>query len=312
MLACILFTIFDFVQGDDQAAATHLSGGIVLLRKFASNRELLSHTVTFRGQIDELDQQRPVPRISNSGILQRDLVKVFAYLDFWAMMWSDGETLLPEVTLIGGLPVEPVSNSRKELHSHLQCFLPLEHRIHEFLRAAKASSYDGRDDTLTASFSKTKQDLLNRLCAWHCELSALCEAEYDMCDDIQKERVSITELNHQKVLVMLQACQENGSSDYRAFDSTFQHIVSTSRSMIKGTVLPRARSQVFSFAPRLIHPLYITAMQCCRVDVCREAIELLESARWVEGAWNSTIMARVARRKLDERHAFDRVDMAHL
>ena len=309
----MLFTIFDFVQGDDQAAAAHLRGGVAILRNFVARTGLLNRTITFRGQTNEPDNHSLDPEsridyvhaISALEELRWNLLKAFAYLDFWSLIWSDGETLFPEVTLIDSLLTEPGVRDNEEFHFHLRCFEPLENRIHEFLRAAKARKYSTYDETLTTPFSSAKDDLVNRLCEWRRKLSALCVAEYENLDGDQKLRVHVAELNYQKIRVMLLASQEHGSIDYRPFDSAFRQIVSVSRRLINSTVYPTFRIQVFSFTPRLIHPLYITATRCCLVEVCEEAIELLESLNWSEGAWNSAVMAKISRRKLDDRIAHD-------
>lgn len=324
MLACVLFTVFDFVQGDDLAAAAHLQGGLAILRKFVAGTGLLNRTIAFRRPTINKSDKYPVGSMTRSNGIhstsgssanpQQNLIKIFAYLDFWSLIWSDGESLFPEITLIDGLTIEPAVRDADELHFQLRCFGPLENRIHEFLRASKtrstsnSSSSSSKDETaVAASFSATKQDLVDRLSNWHRQLSDLCVAEYDRLalDEEEKRRIHVTTLNYNKIRAMLLACQTDGSSNYRGFDSAFANIVSLSTPVINDPAFPTMHrpppAQVFSFVPGLIHPLFITATCCCDPEICGQAIGLLQSQQWSEGAWNSTVMAKVARRKLDER-----------
>lgn len=58
---------------------------------------------------------------------------------------------------------------------------------------------------------------------------------------------------------------------------------------------------MFAFVAGAIQPLHMVAEKCCDTRLCLEAIGLLEERPWKEGAWDSTVMATIARRKLQER-----------
>ncbi|KIV84076.1 hypothetical protein PV11_06050 [Exophiala sideris] len=303
ILACILFTIFDFVQGDDVAAAAHLQGGLGMLRKFAAGFGLLDRSITFRGQVSRRDHpsaRSAAKKDWHSPDLQH-LTRMFVYLDFWSMVFSDGESLFPEVTLIDGLAIEPTIRDKDELHYKLRYIVPLQYRIHEFLRAARASSHACHDETFVTAFSSTKQDLVDRLEHWYRELLEICVAAKDNLSDEEKVRIDIATLNYKKIQTMLLACHEYGRVQYQAFDSAFQDIVSRSAAVISKTIFPMCRVRIFAFTPGVIHPLYITATRCCNAEICEQALGLLQSFQWTEGVWNSTIMAKIARRKLDGR-----------
>ncbi|KAK4942184.1 hypothetical protein LTR10_018076 [Elasticomyces elasticus] len=197
MLACILFTIFDFVQGDDVAAAAHLQGGLAMLRKFAAGTGLLDRSITFRGQVNRLDHhsaRSAAKKDWHSPDLQQNLTRMFAYLDFWSIVFSDGESLFPEVTLIDGLAIEPTIRDKDELHYKLRYIVPLQYRIHEFLRAARASSHACHDETFVTAFSRSKQDLADRLEHWYRELLEICVAAKDNLSDEERVRIDIATL----------------------------------------------------------------------------------------------------------------------
>ena len=58
---------------------------------------------------------------------------------------------------------------------------------------------------------------------------------------------------------------------------------------------------MFAFVSGAIQPLHMVADKCYETSICFEAIELLEERPWREGAWDGTVMANIARRKLQQR-----------
>lgn len=58
--------------------------------------------------------------------------------------------------------------------------------------------------------------------------------------------------------------------------------------------------QLFSFFGGVIQPLYFTAIHCVDCSIKDRAVALLAENPWREGAWDSSVMARIARRKIGE------------
>ena len=306
MLACMLFVIFDFVHGDDLAAATHLRSGLAILRNFVAGTALLDSPDMVRERIPRLGND-PAGRDQvsvkySAEALQRNFTMAFAYLDFWSTIWIDSKPLLPEVTVTEDLTIEPTIDDKDELSFTLRCFAPLEYEIHVFLRAAKSTGNNRNSGSVPISFLNAKSNLVDQLLNWYRKLLGICACEYDRSNHERKAQIDRLALNHKKIQTMLLACQEDGTSDYRAFDSAFQEIVLLSAAMIEEkeslVIFP---SHSFSFPYGVIQPLYITAISCCNIKICEQAIELLTSSRWTEGAWDSLVMAKIARRKLDGR-----------
>lgn len=63
--------------------------------------------------------------------------------------------------------------------------------------------------------------------------------------------------------------------------------------------------RLFAFVAGVIQPLHMVADKCVDVTLCEEALELLEDMPWREGAWDSAVMASIARRRLRQRDATD-------
>ena len=113
----------------------------------------------------------------------------------------------------------------------------------------------------------------------------------------------------------LQPC---GSENYRTYTHVFRQIVNLAATLLRPattcnrTELLRiiainnaerdsANLPMFAFVSGAIQPLHMVADKCCDISICIEAIELLEETPWREGAWDSTVMANIARRKLQQR-----------
>lgn len=101
---------------------------------------------------------------------------------------------------------------------------------------------------------------------------------------------------------MLAAAQSDGRVDYRAFTPFFKDVLTLSRKVFEGKLFPAISpyyaSSPFAFTIGIIHPLYMTALNCADAPMSQEALDLLASRHWKEGAWDSLVMARIAREQL--------------
>lgn len=127
-------------------------------------------------------------------------------------------------------------------------------------------------------------------------------------------RTLVMRMNHTITRIAFGAClHEDEERVFRAHLDDFQSIVSLAKTVIRAiNLVVKARVQrivaannaainpvaVFSFYAGVIQPLYMTAIQCTNVKVCREAINLLSTPPWQEGAWDSAKMALMAERKV--------------
>ena len=58
---------------------------------------------------------------------------------------------------------------------------------------------------------------------------------------------------------------------------------------------------ILAFAVGAIQPLFLVATKCEDVGMRMEAVKMLEEQPWREGAWDSVVMAGIARRRERER-----------
>jgi hypothetical protein len=110
-------------------------------------------------------------------------------------------------------------------------------------------------------------------------------------------------VNHKNIELMLAAAQSDGRVDYRACTPAFKEVLTLSRKVFDGklfpAISPHHANSPFAFTIGIIHPLYITTLNCADASVSHEAVDMLTSKHWKEGAWDSLVMARIAREQLE-------------
>lgn len=328
-LACMLLVVFDFLQGDDRAAAAHLFGGIAMLRNYLAENQA-SETLLDRIMSPwrtSLDRSGTLP---TEGSFGARLLLSYGYLDFWAFCWMDSLTALPEVSVLEGLDVKHLPRPGTKVNVSFQKFTPLENRIREFLRAARGrnlrkshctyqyscASYHGvspdklSESTLLTCETTQSNDAMNTVVDMKTKLVELLSqwhTDFDLarstCTDLEEILAAkVVAVNHKKLDIMLSASRADGTANYQASTPAFKGILKLSQMVVEDKSFPSSSrfhiSSPFAFVNGIIYPLYVTALNCEDVLVCQEAIDMLSSRHWKEGAWDSFVMGDIARRKL--------------
>jgi hypothetical protein len=293
MLVCTLFAVFDFLQGDDLAAAAHLKAGVTILRGFSAGTAANEPSTASRGDSNHYEVSEKL-----SADMQQRFVKAFSYLDYFSLWWSDGEPVLREVAWIEDLVPHPTGIGGGDIQSLLFHYFELEKRVHELLRIAKITRARFSSRKTSTTFGHVKRQLIEDLSVSFAHCCVLYEQETSVTN---RSGQMVLKLNHESLRIMLLACADDGNLDYSPFDSDFESIVSVASSVVDEIVPSTCQFQSFSFSHGLIHPLYIAATCCCNTETCEQAISFLESFTLAEGVWNPQIMAKIARRKLQER-----------
>lgn len=132
-------------------------------------------------------------------------------------------------------------------------------------------------------------------------------------------RVALMRMNYFSTLINVStSLQPCGSDKYRESTPVLRQIVDLAKTLLRpATTENRAELlriisinnagrdetnlPMFAFVCGAIQPLHLVN-KCCDKSLCYEAIELLEESPWREGAWDSNVMAAIARRNLQERN----------
>ena len=283
VISCFLFTLFEFLQGNDTASIVHLRSGLNILR-----------------------QKDGIP-----GQLWRELLRIFSIMDLQATMWLGLKTLRrPMITPVdpGCLPLG--TESLCDIEDAAISLNFLISRVYNFRRLV--TSEEGERDS--PNVVTIKRDLGMQLEWWPVALENHL-ATLDTGVDVETlHRTFVMRMNHTITRIAFGAClHEDEERVFRAHLSDFRDIVSLAKivicpmdSIVKDRVQRIVAANnaslnpvaIFSYYAGVIQPLYMTAIKCTEVKLCRQAIKLLSASPWQEGAWDSARMAKMAERKV--------------
>ena len=148
---------------------------------------------------------------------------------------------------------------------------------------------------------------------WSCAMDVLMARSSHEFSVQESQRATTLIIHHRVASLRLTAsCQESKEDFYRNSDPEFSYIVSRSTPLLRPVDAMidfrashdrtyRSSQRLFSFCCSIIYPLYFTAVHCHDPEIRREALSLLSTSPWREGAWDSAAMARIAERRIRQR-----------
>ena len=296
IVSCFLFTILEFLQGNEAGSLIHLRSGI----------KILCRDEDFREATDPL---------------RRELAQIFSIMDRTATIWLglksfQSPVFMPCGSLVGLAPA-PLSFIEFRSLDDAACALNIQiTRLYDFRRSLAAHDPSLRNLPLNAYAQH--QEMLKQLEEWPVgvdnHLRSLNGTDFSV--EI-RQRVSVLQMNYRTTSIMLSSCLDSPEKHglYHGSDSDFRQILSLARSVI-ATMDDTFQSRIerdmaannrevnpaplFSFYAGVIQPLYILAINCRNLRMCHEALELLSTNPWREGAFDSFSMARIARHKIQQ------------
>lgn len=302
---CFLFAIFEFLQGNEAGCLTHLRAGIKFLESMDSARSC-------NGDIMPPVLEALRKEVKRSVLITSDHTALWLGHDTYdstlLVSNEDPQFSLAPAMLPPFLSLDQASSSLTSL-------------IKETLRFRRALAMSPR--TLEVMCQR-RQELLTRLRSWHGNFGGL-QARLTSSSDCEiLGRISIIEMNFTTTLVTLRACLESDEDhQYRQFESNFRQVLSYAKELLplsderavervqrifllNNGLAPPSRKDanafgLFEFYIGVMPPLFITAVKCQNPSICAEAIALLSSRPWREGAWDSSTLARNAQQRLNMR-----------
>ena len=298
ILICILFTLFEFLRGNDSGALVHLRSGLNILRR---------STASSPGSAE----LRP----SNSDLLRQEFIRVFSLMDMQSVLWLGLDSFQSPALMPLDLPPTPttlysfstVDEAGVSLNYHIS-------QIVNFRRSIPIQDHLSLLDQIPPAASVQAQQLLAGLERLPSAFDALVEKLGSGLNDENLQRITVMRMNCKINMIIFHA-RLHQVEDYilDLCDSDFYQIISNARSVIRPmNELTKIRIQrivqpnnaginpspMFSFFNGIIAPLYYTAIKCRNPRICWDAISLLLDSPWREGAWDSATMARIAKRRL--------------
>ncbi|KAL8897365.1 MAG: hypothetical protein Q9207_007251 [Kuettlingeria erythrocarpa] len=303
LISCFLFIIFDFFFGDDVSSHTHLKAGINILKGVLP--------------LDEGGGIFGAPSIRSAAI--SELADLFTIIDLHAAIWLGLSSFQLPPLIINGNDIL----SRRPL----SCFQSLEEacdslshqmvRTHVFHQSIETYTPTDRMNGIPFHIHARREEYLFDLHAWAPALDDLLESVPTTVETIR--RVALMRMVYLSTLINLSTIlQPLAIKKYHKYNSIFEQIIYLAKTLLRpATTDNRAdllriitmnnaekdpkNLPIFAFVAGAIQPLHMVAEKCCDTSLCLEAIGLLEEKPWREGAWDSTVMATIARRKLQER-----------
>ena len=311
LTACFLLLVFEFFQGNDRGTALHFANGIQILYRY----------------LDKLHAQSPNPVYSAT---TRQIISMFSLTDLQAAIWHG--TLSFASTIIARRNMHPPGTPTPL--SLERPYTPYENPddIDTLQTLVQAAMAHARDFTMAYHFFREAsihedETLPHRYPTWILEQREILirrterwpDALSDMLSRIAPigiedgHRKDVLMINHIALLLKLRASlQPDEKSVYTVMTSKFEEIVRIAKTLLRPVNLMIQSNlthvsnidksirpiPMFSFVGGLIEPLFMTAMRCQDFLVSLEAVSLLETKPWREGAWDSAAMAKLARRNL--------------
>ncbi|KAL6719737.1 hypothetical protein ACLMJK_001658 [Lecanora helva] len=293
IIACFLFTILEFLQGNEVDALVHLRSGLSILRR-------------------EKGFQEPTDP------LRMEISEIFSIMDRQATWWLGLKSFQsPVIVPIENLAPAPLSFSEFQnldeaagaLNYHLT-------QMYHFRRCVTASDPTLRN--IPQEAYTQQKEMLDQLERWPAGFATLLSSLNEAFVDVEIiHRAAVMQMNYRTIFVLLSSCFE-GYGEQRSnvsYETDFQLILSLAKSVVgttedstKGSIERvvaannRGRNPVplFTFHAGVIQPLYILAITCRDLNMCQEAIALLSAKPWREGAWDSFSMAMIAKRRIQQ------------
>ena len=295
VILSFLFTVFEFLQGDDTASLIHLRGGLNILRRGQGSLSTGRQTI-----------------ISEQDPLKHEILRIFSIMDLQATIWLGLKAFQDPIMI-------PVHDHESGL-AHLDQFSTLDEAsdslnyqivcTYHFQRLVATYNSKESVEQIPQEMHREREKLIFQLKKWLVSVEALVRKPCGEFNTEMSERIIVLKINYESGLLMLTAClQASDQQLYTKHELEFRRIIA----LAKAVVGPRKDierivaannsknpASVFSFYIGVIRPLYFTAIKCQNMDVCREAIALLSSSPWREGAWDSATMARIAARRVQQ------------
>ncbi|MCJ1389689.1 hypothetical protein MMC18_002546 [Xylographa bjoerkii] len=304
LISCFMFVVFEFMQGNEAAALTHLRSGLKILR-------------SFQPKSNEVTLARNGLCVSHSSLdpLMADIARVYTILDMQATLWlglntfeaqgmaPNENTVCPtDVSNFAGLEAAEVS---------------LNSQIGQILYYRRALPPENTWDPMDAAYviaMRERERLIAQLDKWPIAIKVLLLQISNDLEIQDLQRVTVMTINHKITFVLLSvSMQYNAAELFHSFENIFEDILRLATSLLQPTTSmtnekfePVSRSvhalggpmPVFHFTAGIIQPVYFTAVKCRNRILSQRAISMLSTSPWREGAWDSAAMAKIAERKV--------------
>lgn len=298
LMTCFIFICFEFLQGNENAAFTHLKSGI----------EIIRHS-DFQGiQVDLNNPSMPLMESVDFGY---HVTIIFAIFDRAAAIWIAAPSFGMPTTIAPDLDYRSLfSDGFPNLGKADEYLENLCNHLHRILPTwAFVPNDSNKLPKPRPTTIPSVEGLFATLGNWSRAMDAFMARSRHILSDNELQKATCMILQHRIANLRLNAsCHESEEEFYRDSEPTFKDIVSISTHLLqrddsidfRGSGDERRRG-LFTFDTSLIQSLFFTATHCQNPDIQEKALSLLSTSPWREGGWDSATMARIAERRIWQR-----------
>ena len=315
LIACLMFVLFDFIQGDDERSMLHLRTGLALLHQHIDQLP--------NGSTIMFDMQTRLGLISllfalfgRAGCLWVSIppIRHKILTTFDVKLYSD-----PVGTAMCITP--PRTPSADEIYSSLDDADDTMRRnliatLFFGQKATAQESYDEWDSvpsSIPCEMVVEQEQLLERLHRWPRAMQILLDKIHPQLSKKDEYRATNLQIQHRATFLLLIAAlaPQQKAAIHSRYTHVFEEIVNLTESLrsadwpvVREVICPPPPDgplgsqgiAMFVFRPGLVQPLHYVAKYCTDQSLARKALEMLETRPWREGGWDSAAMAKIARK----------------
>lgn len=306
LISCLLLSLYDFLRGEEAEGRLHLAAGIDILRRcFAAKLQVVTEAWAIGHH-----QQQP-------DLLVEDFAQIFSVMDLHAGIWLSRPCFhsLPMVYPMMANFELGANPSLDDISNILNCQMVRAHGFHH----GNAPSFNFQEaPNMPFHVLAEKERLLAELRQWPVLLVQWMSERSILTED-EGDRVALMRMNYHSLFITMSTffCRPSASL-YQSFAKSMSQIISNARLIFDTSTMTVHRDRLlravgtncsepdhndmsmFAFVLGAIQPLYTVASKCQDLELCEEAITLLETQPWREGGWDSACMARIARKDRQE------------
>ncbi|MCJ1437867.1 hypothetical protein MMC27_007254 [Xylographa pallens] len=304
LLSCFMFVVFEFMQGNEGAALTHLRSGLKILRGFQPRSKKV-----FLTQNDIC-----VSHWTSNAVMAE---RVFNVLDMQATLWLGLSTFEAQGTAPDGHLIHP---AEVENFTGLEAATSsLNNQIGQILFFRRSLPPENTGMSMDVGYvdpTRERERLMVQLDKWPIAIKVLLLKIRGDLEARDLQRVTVMSINHKMTRMLLSISMQNNEAElFHSFENIFEDILRLASSLLQPTAsltnekvdsvswsVPAldvgGPMPVFHFINGIIQPLYFTAVKCRNRNLSQRAIKMLSTSPWREGAWDSAAMAKIAERKV--------------
>ncbi|KAM3086406.1 hypothetical protein ACMFMG_000542 [Clarireedia jacksonii] len=299
LTCCLLFVCFEAMQGNYQAAFTHLNSGLKILGEWL---ERTKQNSTKAGADSNLARE----------FIENELMPLFGTLDI------QSTTILPTSSIQWGMTVnrskvdfKTENNIPGSFSSINEARICLENRTHWILGFHQNTAQRNHSLSQELPSSPIDRGLRNIMEEKSKQALGLEQWSNGFCNLVHRIRPTMNskdlraslslKLYHTVVKLILETALFASEMDYDKYMSEFELIMSLADTLLDSYGNTRTElGRVFSFNTAIVPPLLCVVCKCRDPGIRRKAWSLLSTSARREGGWDSDYATSIGRWTIDK------------